>query len=137
MLVINGVDAQTNSHTVGVVHNWSGRNSEGYPTTTALLAAHYAPDLPIPYLSFGGFSATGGVTRFTRIDNADLLRRIAAPALTTGEPHGDYYFSEADWAALRSVREATAERLASAPDLLPGDVRHRANSTARHLPPKG
>ena len=31
MLVINGVDAQTNSHTVGVVHNWSGRVSEGYP----------------------------------------------------------------------------------------------------------
>ena len=30
MLVINGVDAQTNSHTVGIVHNWSGRNSEGY-----------------------------------------------------------------------------------------------------------
>ena len=124
-LVINGVDAQTNSHTVGVVHNWSGRNSEGYPTTTALLAAHYAPDLPIPYLSFGGFSTTGGVTRFTRIDNADLLRRIAAPALSPGEPHGDSYFSEADWAALRSAREATVERLASAPDLLPGDVRHR------------
>ena len=125
MLVINGVDAQTNSHTVGVVHNWSGRNSEGYPTTTALLAAHYAPDLPIPYLSFGGYSATGGVTRFTRIDNADLLRTIAAPALTTGEPHWDSYFSEADWAALRSAREATAERLVSAPDLLPGDLRHR------------
>ena len=80
MLVINGVDAQTNSHTVGIVHNWSGRNSEGYPATTALLAAHYAPDLPVPYLSFGGFSATSGLTRFTRIDNADLLRDIADPA---------------------------------------------------------
>ena len=72
MLVINGVDAQTNSHTVGIVHNWSGRNSEGYPTTTALLAAHYAPALPVTYLSFGGYSTTAGLTRFTRIDNADL-----------------------------------------------------------------
>ena len=54
MLVINAVDAQTNSHTVGIVHNWSGRNSDGYPTLTALLAAHYAPALPVPYLSFGG-----------------------------------------------------------------------------------
>ena len=53
------------------------------------------------------------------------MRTIAAPALTTGEPHWDSYFSEADWAALRSAREATAERLASAPDLLPGEVRHR------------
>ena len=118
MLVINGVDAQTNSHTVGIVHNWSGRNSEGYPTTTALLAAHYAPDLPIPYLSFGGFSATSGLTRFTRIDDAGLLRSIASPA--------SQMFSATDWAALESYRAATVERLETAPNLLPGDLRHRA-----------
>jgi len=119
MLVINGVDAQTNSHTVGIVHNWSGRNSEGYPTTTALLAAHYAPALPVPYLSFGGFSATSGLTRFTRIDNADLLRDVASPPTTE-------MFTEEDWAALESYRAKSANRLVSAPRLLPGDVRHRA-----------
>ena len=124
MLVINGVDAQTNSHTVGIVHNWSGRNSEGYPTTTALLAAHYAPALPVPYLSFGGFSNTSGITRFTRIDNADLLRGVANPAVPTDDSRR--YFSEADWATLESYRAATAERLASASDLLPGDVLHRS-----------
>ena len=124
ILVINGVDAQTNSHTVGIVHNWSGRNSEGYPTTTALLAAHYAPELPVTYLSFGGFSSTAGITRFTRIDNADLLRDIANPAMST---HDDRrYFGEADWAVLESYRAATAQRLAAAPNLLPDDVRHRA-----------
>ena len=117
MLVINGVDAQTNSHTVGIVHNWSGRNSEGYPTTTALLAAHYAPELPVPYLSFGGFSVTSGVTRFTRIDYADLLRAIANPRVVN--------FNEVNWATLESHWEATAERLVSAPNLLPSDVRHR------------
>ena len=117
ILVINGVDAQTNSHTVGIVHNWSGRNSEGYPTTTALLAAHYAPDMPIPYLSFGGFSATSGLTRFTRIDDANLLRDIAYPATRV--------FTEADWVEMKSSRDATAERLVSAARLLPGDVRHR------------
>ena len=31
MLVINGVDAQTNSHTVGIVHNWSGPKLGGLP----------------------------------------------------------------------------------------------------------
>ena len=116
MLVINGVDAQTNSHTVGIVHNWSGRNSEGYPTLSALLAAYYAPALPIPYLSFGGFSVTSGITRFTRIDNANLLRDIAYPATDM--------FSDADWAALERYRAETAERLAAPPNLLPGDVRH-------------
>ena len=123
MLVINGVDAQTNSHTVGIVHNWSGRNSEGYPTTTALLAAHYAPALPVPYLSFGGYSVTSGLTRFTRIDNADLLSDIANP---TWDMPGQEAFSEAARAALESHLAATAERLTSAPNLLPGDVRHRA-----------
>ena len=114
MLVINGVDAQTNSHSVGIVHNWSGRNAEGYPTTTALLAAHYAAELSVPYLSFGGFSVTAGLTRFTRIDNADLLRSVANPATPI--------FTSEDWAALESLWRATAER---APNLLPGDVRHR------------
>ena len=117
-LVINGVDAQTNSHTVGIVHNWSGRNSEGYPTTTALLAAHYAPELPVPYLSFGGYSVTSGLTRFTRIDNADLLHEVAYPKTKV--------FSNEDWDAIELYRAASEERLAAAPNLLPGDVRHRA-----------
>ena len=116
MLVINGVDAQTNSHSVGIVHNWSGRNSEGYPTLSALLAAYYAPALPIPYLSFGGFSVTSGITRFTRIDNTNLLRDIAYPATDM--------FSDADWSALERYRAETADRLAEVPNLLPGDERH-------------
>ena len=129
MLVINGVDAQTNSHTVGIVHNWSGRSSEGYPTTTALLAAHHAADLPVPYLSFGGFSDTSGITRFTRIDNADLLRGIANPAVLTGDSpthNSRRYFSEADWAAIESYRAQTAVRLEAEAELLPGDVLHRS-----------
>ena len=125
MLVINGVDAQTNSHTVGIVHNWSGRNSEGYPTLSALLAAHYAPTLPIPYLSFGGFSVTAGITRFTRIDKAQLLRAIADPATKIWNPE-ERIISEEDWASLQSYRAATAERLAAAPDLSPADAANLA-----------
>ncbi len=53
MLVINGVDAQTNSHSAGVTHTWSGRLSEGYPTVTALAANAYGPTLPMGYVSGG------------------------------------------------------------------------------------
>ena len=125
MLVINGVDSQTNSHTVGIVHNWSGRTAEGYPTLSALLAAHYAPALPIPYLSFGGFSATSGVTRFTRIDEPRLLRAIAHPAADTHDP-SQRLISEDDWASLESARAATAQRLAARPHLLPVERHHLA-----------
>ena len=122
MLVINGVDAQTNSHTVGIVHNWSGRNSEGYPTLSALLAAHYAPTLPIPYLSFGGFSVTAGITRFTRINRAQLLRAIADPTTEIWDPTRRKFSAE-EWASLETYRAAAAERMATS-DLLPGDVRN-------------
>ena len=54
MLVINGVDLQTNSHTTGILHNWSGRNAAGYPALTALFAAHYAPTAPMAYVNFVG-----------------------------------------------------------------------------------
>ena len=121
MLVINGVDAQTNSHTVGVTHNWSGRNSAGYPTMSALLAAHHAPDQIIAYLNFGGYGETGGLARSTRIDDVDLLRKVATPRVGMEE-----LFQDEDWAALREARAAADRRLGVAPDLLPGDEHHRA-----------
>ena len=124
MLVINGVDAQTNSHTVGIVHNWSGRNSEGYPAMTALMSAAHGSELPVSYLSFGGYSRTGGVTRYTRLNNADLLRSIAVPDIVSGDPE-ERYISEADWASLRSRLSAKTERLAAAPGLLPDEARNR------------
>ena len=124
MLVINGVDAQTNSHTVGVVHNWSGRNSEGYPTTTALLSAHYAPDLPVPYLSFGGFSQTADLTRFTRISQPSLLRNIATPDAAYWNP-ADRFVDSQDWAALAAHSARMAQRLVAEPGVLPGDLRNR------------
>ena len=125
MLVINGVDAQTNSHTVGIVHNWSGRNSEGYPTLSALLAAHYASAMPVPYLSFGGFSKTAGVTRFTRINEARLLKTIANPTAKIWHPD-ERIISEEDWASLESARAATSERRAAMAHLLPDERRHLA-----------
>ena len=125
ILVINGVDAQTNSHTVGIVHNWSGRNSEGYPTTTALLAAHFGNNLTVPYLSFGGFSNTAGVTRFTRINNAGLLSNIASPDVTSWDPD-ERYLSEEDWADLESYRAKSNMLLAEHPSVLPMDARNRS-----------
>ena len=124
MLVINGVDAQTNSHSAGIVHNWSGRISEGYPTTTALLAAEHGVGLSMPYLSFGGFSVSAGVAVPTRLNNSEAIRNIAAPEKTPwgGEP----YFDEEDWATLRSFEIGNSRRVASAPNLLPRAARNRA-----------
>ena len=122
MLVINGVDAQTNSHSAGIVHNWSGRISEGYPTTSALLAAQYGLGLSMPYLSFGGFSNTAGVATFTRLDNPGQIRTIAKPE---ANPPWEPYLIQSDWEDLQLFRAATLDRLAAAPNLLPRSARNR------------
>ena len=125
ILVVNGVDAQTNSHTAGVVHNWSGRISEGYPTTTALLAAHNGSGLSMPYLSFGGYSNTAGVAVFTRLNNPSEIRNIAKPELVNGDPGRKALIGADDWASITSHRDARMARLASAPNLMPRDARNR------------
>ena len=121
MLVINGVDAQTNSHTVGVVNNWSGRNAEGYPTLSALLSSQLAPSLAMSYLSFGGYTETGGLTRYTRLDNPDLLRSVAYPRDELN-PYFDPYLSDEAWQAMAMHREARAKRLAGSDGLLLGEA---------------
>ena len=133
MLVINGVDAQTNSHSAGIVHNWSGRVSEGYPSMTALLAAHHAPGLSLSYLSFGGFSHTASLATYTRLDGADLIRNIATPEVTRWD-HSRSYLNQADWETLRAFREANIARLAAAPHLLPRAARNRRLYAAALLP---
>ena len=127
MLVINGVDAQTNAHSAGITHNWSGRASEGYPSMTALLATHHAPGLSLSYLSFGGFSRTVGLTPYTRVDNSGLIRNIAAPEVPRWNDPGDpdRYIHQADWETLRQFRDANITRLAEEPRLLPRAARNR------------
>ena len=82
ILVINGVDAQTNSHDTGKLYNWSGRNSVGAPTLAALHAAAHAPDQPLSYTVFGGFSYTADLVRFNRFSGFEgAIRGILNPSV--------------------------------------------------------
>ena len=120
-LVINGVDAQTNSHAVGILHNWSGRNAEGFPSMTALLAAQHSPDKPLAYLNFGGFAATQGVTRFTRLSDADRIQALAY----TNHMDNEEILRPDEWSSLQEYRARRIARLNEAPGLLPRQARNR------------
>ncbi len=104
ILLINGVDAQTNSHTVGVLHNWSGRNSEGFPTLTALFAGVKQTDLPMPYLSFGGFRATGDVVPVTQLGKLSVLQNLLEP--TVAETSKKIYMPDSDWQRIVAMHTA-------------------------------
>lgn len=90
ILVVNGVDAQTNAHSTGVLHNWSGRNSAGYPSLTAMFAAMNAPELPLSYINFGGYSETAKLIRYTRLNDINSLINVLTPNNTLWNPDENY-----------------------------------------------
>ncbi len=79
LLVINGLDTATNGHDSGSRHCFCGRLAEGYPSFAALAAATAGNDLPMGYLSFGGYDETMGIVARTRSGNTNALGRIAYP----------------------------------------------------------
>ncbi len=115
MLVINGVDAQTNSHSTGVLHNWSGRNSEGFPSLTAMFAAHFAPDQPLAYVNSGGFAQTSNLIRFSRLEDVGALRQILVPERESDEVN---IRSPEDMARIREYRDMRLERMIANPNNL-------------------
>ena len=111
MVVINGIDAQTNSHTAGVVHNWSGRISNGYPTLTALYAASNAPDFPISYINNGGYAETAGITRYTRLEEPSAIKNIVEPNRNVWDPEQSRNPAR-DWDLINQTRaKIMAEKL--------------------------
>ena len=108
MAVINGVDAQTNSHFTGVLHNWSGRNSEGFPSLTAMFAAHNAPEQPLSYINNGGYGQTANLIRFSRLDDTRALTQILQPEYNNPE---DTIRRPEDMARIREYRLNRMTRL--------------------------
>jgi uncharacterized protein (DUF1501 family) len=109
LLVLNGVDMQTNNHDAGSRATWSGRLPEGFPSFGALVAAARAPESTFAYVSGGGFDATEGIIPLTRISSVDAVKKIANPNKTDpSNPETDtFHSSDTD----ARIRKARAERL--------------------------
>ena len=121
MLVINGVDMQTNSHSTGVLHSWSGRNAQGYPTITAMFAAKNAPKQPLSYLNFGGFSATANLIRFSRFKSVSKLKKLLEPeSLGLDDNSGGPNFLKrpSEMTVIREFRRRKTERHLESPFLV-------------------
>ena len=115
MLVINGVDAQTNSHETGKLFNWTGSNAEGRPSLSALFAASQSPKQPLAYSVFGGFSRTGGLIGYNQFSNLSAARTLVQPYI---EPWGgNPRRSAADIARAHSMVQADINRLLAEPNL--------------------
>ena len=79
LLVLNGVDTGTNGHDQGTRGTWSGRTAEGHPSIGALVAASSGVNLPMPYIGYGGYLETQGITNAVPLGDGGLLRNLAHP----------------------------------------------------------
>ena len=79
MLVIQGIDMQTNGHDSGRRHTGSGKLAEGFPAFGALVAAYYGQGLPMGFVTNGFYDDTAGTTPRTRVGNLGAFERIAKP----------------------------------------------------------
>ncbi len=111
MVVINGIDVQTNGHDAGRRHMASGRLGEGHPTAAAVVAGHGGPHLPMALLTFGGYERTSGLVAPTRNLTASRLAELAHPdRIDPANPQSPTYHDPAAAAAILAARDKRAAR---------------------------
>ena len=114
LLVINGIDTQTNNHDAGSRFIWSGKIEEGYPSFGALAAAASAPAEPLAFISNGGFDNTAGLVAPARIGSGEVFQQLAYPnAERPAQPPENRapYFEEAIYERIEQARQARLQRM--------------------------
>ena len=95
LLVINGVNYGTNSHSVGRTASWTGSRARNYPSIAALIASEEAPDLSMPIVanSSAESSKTNGLVPRSLVRGSDLnaIREIAFPNRTNANQSNQYH----------------------------------------------
>lgn len=95
LLVINGIDYGTNSHSVGRTASWTGSRARNYPSIGALIASEEAPDLSLPLVanSSAESSRTNGLVPRSLVRGSDLnaIREIALPNRTNANQTNQYH----------------------------------------------
>ena len=120
LVVINGINYGTNSHTVGRTASWTGTRSLNYPSIAPLVASELGADLSLPFVASSSTESTrtNGLVPRTLISGGDLnaIREIAYPNRTNVFQNNQYHSDNAraliDAAgAARRQRQIAEQRL--------------------------
>jgi uncharacterized protein (DUF1501 family) len=77
----------------------------------------------MPYLNFGGFGATQGITRSTQVGQIATLRNLVEPNLTQWDSRP--YLPESDWERIKAMHVAGMEAKAGVPTAPGGSRKNR------------
>jgi len=119
LLVVNGIDTQTNSHDTGKRFVWSGKLEEGYPSVGALAAAPYA-DQPMAFITNGGYDFTASLVAPVRTSGTRTFNQLAFPnSQYPDDPQRQQqnFFSDSSYTRIQQARAARLARLQSAETL--------------------
>lgn len=95
LLVINGIDVSVNNHSPCSRYVATGElDSRLYPTFPALVAACKAPDVPLSFLTFGNYSATGSLVAQTRVPYLRSLQSLATGNYTDTTRSREYHHAD-------------------------------------------
>ena len=114
LLVINGIDTQTNNHDAGSRYIWSGKIEEGYPSFAALAAASLAPEEPLAYISNGGYDVTASIVAPARIGEGEVFQQLAYPNASRPweeEEKQRPFFPGGIYQEIEAARQARMQRL--------------------------
>jgi len=120
LVVINGINQGTNSHSVGASAIWTGSKVLDYPSIAALVAAENAGDLALPYVATrsAAISKTNDLVPQAVVTLSDIraLGEIAYPNRVNTSQASQYHTDVAQSligaaAAARRQRQLEAQRL--------------------------
>lgn len=112
LLVINGIDTETNSHETGRITVWSGKAADTAPAFGALVAAVKDRRAPASFLSYGGHSETAGLVPATRLPDVSSIREVAFPHLLRADDAESALFTDATRDRIRNAQLDRLERVA-------------------------
>jgi Protein of unknown function (DUF1501) len=115
LLTINGIDFSVNNHTPCARYMATGKlDSLAYPTFPALVAACFGKDLPIAFLTFGNYSATGNLVPMSRIPYLHPLGMLAKADFVEASTHSyhEAFVTEKITRALESQFQARVSKTA-------------------------
>ncbi len=108
LLVLNGLDYSVNNHSPCSRYMATGKlDSLAYPTFAALVAACNGAEVPLAFLTFGNYSATGNLVPMARVPYLNSLNRLANADGVDGSARSPYH----DDFVIDRIERALAEQM--------------------------
>jgi len=115
LLVLNGLDYSVNNHAPGSRYMATGKlDSLAYPTFAALVASCRGPDVPLAFLTFGQYSATGNLVPMSRVpylNSMNLLANADGIQGNSRSPYHDDFVTDRIERALKEQAKARAAKV--------------------------